>query len=286
MNFIDDGQGSARDGCFMIFFASDDSGARRYIQSFMEYYPNFENLIFCGHNYPEFFDDEQLKRFNLILTGAAFGANTIDKQLWRKAKALGLKSTAFIEHWSWYAERFIEGGIWITPDEILVNDNLAFSEAVSAGLPQERLITIGNPHLEKIVNSSRIYKTNGTGLRDALAISGNTEVVLFLSEQLQMDFGHAKVSALGYTEYEALSIILETLQPNQKLYIKLHPSEKPDKYLEFIPEDQVIGRCELEDLLGFADHVVGMATMLLIELSLLGERVISLRPNSKKIICR
>ena len=98
------------------------------------------------------------KRFNLILTGAAFGANTIDKQLWRKAKALGLKSTAFIEHWSWYAERFIEGGIWITPDEILVNDNLAFSEAVSAGLPQERLITIGNPHLEKIVNSSESTK--------------------------------------------------------------------------------------------------------------------------------
>ena len=147
-----------------------------------------------------------------------------------RQKALGLKSTAFIEHWSWYAERFIEGEFWITLDEIVVNDNLAFSEAVSlAGLPQERLITIGNPHLEKIVNSSRIHKTNGTGLRDALAISGNAEVVLFLSEQLQMDFGHAKVSAQGYTEYEALSIILETPQPNQKLYIKLHPSEKPDK---------------------------------------------------------
>ena len=195
---------------------------------------------------------------------------------------MGLKSTAFIEHWSWYAERFIEGGCWITPDEILVNDNLAFSDAVSAGLSQEQLITIGNPHLEKIADSSGSYKANGTGLRDALAISGNTEVVLFLSEELQMDFGNATVSPLGYTEYEALSIILETLKPNQKLYIKLHPSEKPDKYLEFLPENQIICRCELEDLLGFADHVVGMATMLLIEMSLLGERVISLRPNSKQ----
>ena len=35
------------------------------------------------------------------------------------------------------------------------------------------------------------------------------------------------------------------------------------------------------DLLGFADNVVGMTTMLLFELALLGEKVISLRPGAK-----
>ena len=58
---------------------------------------------------------------------------------------------------------------------------------------------------------------SGTSLRDASAISGNTEVVQFLSEQLQMNFRHANVSPLGYTKYEALSFILETLQQNQEL---------------------------------------------------------------------
>ena len=60
MNFIDDGQGSARDGCFMIFLLPTTAV---HVDTFSHLWSiiNFENLIFCGHNYPEFFDDEQLK---------------------------------------------------------------------------------------------------------------------------------------------------------------------------------------------------------------------------------
>ena len=71
MNFIDDGQGSARDGCRRIFLLPTTAVHVDTFSHLWSIIPISENLIFGTYNYPEFFDDEQLKRFNLILTGAA-----------------------------------------------------------------------------------------------------------------------------------------------------------------------------------------------------------------------
>tara|TARA_B100001093_G_C26718910_1_gene966923 strand:- start:26 stop:964 length:939 start_codon:yes stop_codon:yes gene_type:complete len=263
-------------------FGSEDNGAHRYIESFLKMCPKLNNNIIIPEDPISFLKSDSRRSIDTIVTGSSYGNGTIDKQLWRFALGNNINSIAIIEHWSWYIDRFIERDKLILPDKIIVNDRLAFDEAVNSGLPINKLQIIGNPHLEFLRGTPSSLKVGRKSLRDALAVPSETEIVLFLSERLEDDFGSSEISPLGYTEFEALNLLKRSLMPNQRLYIKPHPAEVTDKYFKYMQQEYILNDVILDDLFNFADHVVGMATMLLLELAIMGERVISLRPGARK----
>ena len=185
-------------------------------------YPSFKTKILIPKEPISFLQSNQIDRFDTILTGSSYGNNTLDKKLWKLATLNNTRSVAIIEHWSWYIERFREDKQLILPDQIIVNDRLAYDDAKS-GIPANKLKIIGNPHLEFLGKNRNLFKFSGKNLRNSMAISDKSEIVLFLSEMLEEDFGSSKTSPLGYTEFDALNLLQKNLHSNQELYIKPHP---------------------------------------------------------------
>ena len=79
-------------------------------------------------------------------------------------------------------------------------------------------------------------------------------------------------------------MIVKSLPKNFILYLKKHPSERKDKYKNYKKKFKIR---EIQDIYSFKiknkiDFFIGMESMLLLELSLLSDNVISLRPNAKQ----
>ena len=100
----------------------------------------------------------------------------MDKKIINWANQLGLPSISIIDHWSWYRKRFELNNQLVLPDFIFVNDDIAYDDALSEGLPSEKIVIAGNPVLESLyLNVNRqliakeemlnLYNLPTTGLR-------------------------------------------------------------------------------------------------------------------------
>ena len=101
---------------------------------------------------------------------------------------------------------------------------------------------------------------------------------------------------LGYTEVDALKMLLETLKAESmasnsekfNLIIKLHPQNKIsdfasilfDDYNDFITFIWIATELPPRDVVMIGDIIVGMASILLVESILLKKPTISLQPNT------
>jgi len=210
----------------------------------------------------------------LVITGAALGEN-IDKELIRYAKREKITSISVVENWTWYRKRFESSSGLILPDFILLNDIIAKEDAIKDGLPSKKLKVMGNPVLESLFLKKSEYAYLD---KHKTATKKN---ILFISEQLRQDFRNKNLDLLGFDEYEVVSDLLQILKMGEKLTVKLHPAEDKNKYKYLDKDINIIKNCEITHILESADVVVGMQSMLLIELAVLRGGVISYRPNAK-----
>ena len=215
-----------------------------------------------------------------VITGTSLG-NSLDKKIIQWANALSLPSISIIDHWSWYRKRFELDSELVLPNFIFVNDDIAFEDAVNEGLPSERIISVGNPVLESLylnTNQQQITK-------EKLLFQYNLpkkKIIFFVSEELASDFNETD-GALGYDEFSSLDQVISLLKPSDHLVIKLHPEETDDKYLYLESNNvSVLRTIDVHAINVLADVVIGMASMLLLELAILRNDVISFRPNSTK----
>ena len=114
----------------MILFGSQDQGAHRYIQSFLRMYPGVSGEMIMPKEPVSFLQSNQGNNVDIVLTGSSYGDDTLDKKLWRLASLSGKRSVAIIEHWTWYIERFLDNKQVLFPDQIIVNDDLAYDAAI------------------------------------------------------------------------------------------------------------------------------------------------------------
>ncbi len=137
------------------------------------------------------------------------------------AKAHGIPTVAFLDHWSHYRERFgYPDANWKThlPDYTAVHDAYAFKRARELDLPHP--LALPNYYLQNLVAS-----TPKKAIRSQL---------LFLSEPTdtvaQAHYGNPNY--WGFTQYSALEAILTAFHQFecQNLVIRLHPSEKEHAY--------------------------------------------------------
>lgn len=269
-----------------FFFGSDDSGARKY------FYSLFSNTTFHAREFRSLLELKAcLQSLNkncrpIVLTGSSLGQETLDKLALIEARSRDIKCYSIVEHWSWYAERFSRGNDYLYPDKILVNDSLAMRQAIDQGLPKDLLIALGNPLLEEHALAVGVgfdrYDTQRIALREKYQLPIDKKVIVFVSEELHNDFQSNQNNLLGFDEYQVLADLVDIFSDKEQLVVKKHPAESQRKYEKISKTILYLENIPVVDLAKVSDVLIGMGSMLLIELALFRDDILSYMPNSKK----
>ena len=199
-----------------------------------------------------------------------------------RARSLGCRSFAFLDHWVNYQERFVRAGRVCLPDEIWVGDAEAERLALAA-FPSTIVRHEPNRYFEDI----RLEFLEISKARTRSEV-GRESVILYVAEPIRehglVHFGNER--HFGYTEEEALRYFLSnvaTVAPVvTRIVIRPHPAEPDDKYdwvqAEFgLPIVRGGVRTLVEEVAD-ADVVVGCESMALVIALLGGTRVVSCIP--------
>jgi hypothetical protein len=222
-----------------------------------------------------------LGAFDLVLCGSS-GTADLERRAVRAARAAGVRSAVWLDHWVAYRERFVLAGELVMPDEVWVADAHA-AELAAAALPDADVRLKGNPYLEDAAAEVRAL----AGEREPGA---EGERILYVTEPTAVAAERETGDPLGwgYEEHDALARYLEHVaraaSRPAELRIRLHPSEPRDKYAAELarfggelPLSLSAGTALAEDC-AWADTVVGCETMAMVVALYAGRRVVSVTP--------
>lgn len=201
------------------------------------------------------------------------------------AEKSGKHSTAVIDHWTNYRERFVRDGIWHFPDEVWVGDETAQKLAIDL-LPELKITYVENAYfidqkkeLKKLSNKKK-DKTPGTK-------------ILYVTTPMRAGGQKLYNNPLhwGYTEEDALRYFLSNvncLSNNiSSIDIRTHPKEENNKYdwaySEYNLPISTTRQQSLMEQIVECDVVAGCATMAMVVGLLAEKRVVSCIPQGGRI---
>jgi len=222
------------------------------------------------------------RKIDLMVCGTSWGL-TLDKALTIVSRERHIKTVSVIDHWLYIRQRYIDvindadsTCLKFITDFCIVIDEQARERAIEDGVDACRILVGGHPHLERLGGI--------TWSEDELrGIQVKKACILFVSERIRDDLGNQNL--LTHDEYSVLDDLLRICNDlGCKLEIKLHPQEPNDKYLDIKehddPIDSIRKKMSIPEMLFGFDVIVGMDSMLLIELSLWRNGIVSYRPGS------
>jgi len=264
----------------MVLLGSSDAGALKYLFCISKYLKenkwvfikNKKKLI-KKPNCIEFKNLYKLKKINLIITGSALG-NSVDNKLIRFGKKNKIFTVSVLDHWTNYPLRFLYRGKKIYPDKIFINDQYAYQKALDNNFPKEKLLIMKNIYLEKLSQSKFKKKLSSWAKKIK---NKKKRIIIFISEHIK-DFNFLKPE-YKLNEFETLKKIISQLSINDLLIIKNHPEESYNKFKKFLSPNVCIKKnITFSDLIYLPDKIIGMKSILLLELSMFRKDIISFRP--------
>lgn len=266
----------------MIVFCASDAGPANYL-SYLIKELNLPMLVFGSSiSIPVFlkhgisaqpYDSEIIDKTVICAVLGTTLTKSAEKEIIKLSHNLSFKTISIVEHWTNYLERFRFDNEIELPDHILVNDYYASDHAVKEGIPEEIIVPLGNPVLE---SKSNMF------INKKLCNKGNT--ILFISEQLHKNMPENNPRYLGFNQFDVLNDILNLTSQNQYIDLKLHPSEDEKEYNLYIKNNniKIVSEDHMNKNLDKYSLVIGMESMLLIELAAAGICTYSYRPNSNR----
>jgi len=253
-----------------VAIAAHDAGAANLIASWFSAYNSPMKVCTEGParsiflqdcaRYPIGSLDVVIPWASTLISGTGW-QGSIDHDARVKARSIGIRSIAVLDHWTNYRDRFIRNGELILPDEIWVADIHAEIEARRCfpGLPVLRLPNI---YLEKLAsNVAAIGPTPA---------SRNPHNILYTLEPVRQDWGRSGEPG----EFQALAFFLESLPAlgidgDVKIRLRPHPSDPPGKYDNWLRryttfDLTVDDSGALAEQIAWADWVVGCETFALV----------------------
>ena len=226
-----------------------------------------------AHDAANFSNDALKKELTIIrpdifLAGTSSG-DSIDKKIFGLIPQV--PSVYVLDFWSNYRMRFSTDGndLAYLPNAICVMDELARSEMLDEGFPDDRINVTGNPHIEHFTEG---VTTDHENLFE----------ILFISQPVKEIDG----SQYGFDEYivlDHLSHAVKKLPQMYRLSIRLHPKENARKYDKFVDTRVALDDAKtLEESLSKAGLVVGMFSPVLIQAAAAGKKVLSYQPGLTK----
>lgn len=225
---------------------------------------------------------EAMEQASEILCGTSWQSD-LEFRAIGMARRCGIRSVAFLDHWVNYTERFSRDGVTHLPDALWVGDAYAH-ELARRLFPDREVVELHNPYLEDILEQMAAMPQRAPS---AVGLS-----VLYVCEPVaeHARLRHADANFWGYTEFSALRYFLANIAvlgtSVERVILRPHPSEHPDKYLgvaaEFdLPIETGGGKSLLEEV-WTSDVVAGCESMALVVALAAGKRVISCIPEGAR----
>jgi len=189
------------------------------------------------------------------------------------AKKHNLPSVVFLDNWTNFRERFSypdENWQKNFPDVIVTHDNHSQESADNQGL--KNLITIKDYSLVKALNEYKQF-------------TKKEDTLLFLSEPTakvaKKTYGNS--NHWGFDERDVFEAILKYQKKFtcSKIVVRLHPSDESKIYKKIDPNITISSNSLLKDI-SHAKIVIGIDSSVLRLAFLLGKKVISFMPSSKR----
>jgi len=231
-------------------------------------------------------------RPSLVLTATSW-APSIETTLLDLAQRLGIPNLALLDFWANYSRRFHdETGkrLCSIPDYLAIMDEYAKQEMIAEGFPQERLFVTGQPAFDNLHSLAKgDAKANlRNQIKKAYGFPSDSSVAVFFSQPISARYGNesSNSSYLGYTEYDALTLLLDAVKRTSMplgCLVKLHPEEKLNKFDAifegFSAQKVAYANEDSGTLISVADAVLGMISTILVQSYLLGKHTISIQPD-------
>lgn len=234
------------------------------------------------------------QKIQVLITGTT-GTIGNERYLTAAARKCGIRSIAVLDEWYNYALRFWdeEGNLGkYLPDAICVQDELSRTLALQEGLPEGMLRITGSPDLAELTLRAHAFLEQPPPIPTLLATNTSVPSILFLSQPLLCAYGKRPGESgthgtfLGYQEEtvrQDLAEILQEMDRNVLVVEKLHPSEErkpPPRRKPNITWYVEKGSDDLWPLLMYADVIIGMNTMALLQAAIFGKHPISYQPGA------
>lgn len=161
-----------------------------------------------------------------ILTATGW-ASDLERKVLGLGARLGLPTSAYLDHWVNYRERFGYPGEWLAnlPDEVWCPDEESRALCRSLGFPEGRLVLAGNAYLDDLRR-----QVSKVGVRE------DADLALYVCEPIRdhMARAHGNPLHLGYDEFDAMrwffSVASRWDNPPARFLLRPHPSEPEGKY--------------------------------------------------------
>lgn len=203
----------------------------------------------------------------------------LERSIFAQARILNKETTAILDHWINYRERFLLNGKLILPNNLITVDRNAYHIAKET-FPECKIEEINNPYLEEFYNH---YKE--LTLRKE---SSYKSEILYISEGFSEHKEEGKNGSSKDLKYfkEFLHAKQRLFESSLALRIRLHPSEdlaKLDRYREIYSDIlQSDSSTDLAIDLSRANYVVGVSSMALVLAASCGIPTFSLLSSSKE----
>ena len=203
----------------------------------------------------------------------------------------GLRTLAFVDHWTKYIERFTFDNKTLFPDEIWVINDVAKIAAIEAGLPKNKIFISGNPYYDKI--RQFVPKNDRAMFLKEHDIPVDKKIIMFISDDIRNSVpkNENAIDILGYDEYTVLSDLLDSFYEIHRkglidfseyiLLIKLHPRGKINKFNSIIKNTKydflnILVKKDIHPLTinYYSDYILGMYSNMVIESLLMGKKVL------------
>ncbi len=212
--------------------------------------------------------EEILQACSELITGTGW-RTSFEVESIRLAKEKNIKVITHLDHWTNYRERFCYQKSLVLPDEIWVSDTHAEKIAISE-FPEVKVVLIENFYISEIIASYKVLKHV-----ESARPSNNSIKILFLSEPA-LTYQDSTGNNSKLDEFAAfrqlLSLIADYSVAETKVRVRLHPSEKKDKFEEFLACGflDISKNQDIAPDLAWADFVVGLDTYAMYVASCLG----------------
>ena len=224
-----------------VAIISSDSGGAEILSSFVKKYKSNYRFTLSGpakkifkKKYKKIRNLNLIKNINfadIVITGTGLGTN-LELNAILKSKKKKKKVFSFIDHWVNYKKRFLLKKKLILPDEIWVGDIYAKNKAMKI-FRNVRLIP--NPYFEESVRNFKLFSGKKKS-RSILYVSSNRD----------------RLNNKQLTDKKLFEKFLKSIRiknNSKKIIIRCHPSEKKNKYNQFIKKNTNIEIDTNDDLI-------------------------------------
>lgn len=220
--------------------------------------------------------EEALDGAEHLVSGTGW-ASQLEHEARLMARSRGMPVIAAIDHWVNYRERFVRQGIEILPDEVWISDDEAFAEANRC---------FPNLILRQFPNEYLLTQLAQAQALNALRNGDKSEHVLYALEPIRQSWSGSDTRT---GEFQALDYFLSKLtslglSDKAKVRLRLHPSDTPGKYDEWVRRRRTkfdVGLAPDESLaqaVSWADCIAGCESFVLVIGLALGKKTVSTLP--------